>query len=93
VDGIIVHYQITKVDNTPFTSTVSHILEDDANHSLPDGRFAVDTTLGGVASRFLVPLSLTGVQTITVEARATSLTGAPLTGSPIVFVVPVKKGT
>jgi hypothetical protein len=93
VDGIIVHYQITKIDNSTVVDTGGNTLVDDAGFpQRPDARRSVDTTLSGVASRFLLPVSLTGVQTITVEARATSLKGAPLTGSPVVFVVPVKKG-
>jgi hypothetical protein len=93
VDGIIVRYQITKVGNSSVVDTASHILVDDAGNSLRDERFAIDTTVSGVASRFLLPVSLSGIPSITVEARATSLKGVPLTGSPIVFVVPVKKGT
>ena len=94
VKGIVVRYAITKVNNSVVVDTGTHTLVDDANTPLRgDSRRAVDTTdASGVTSRFLVPVLLTGVDSIIVEARATSLRGAPLGGSPVRFVLPVKKG-
>ncbi|MEP6622578.1 MAG: hypothetical protein ABJE47_24865 [bacterium] len=93
VDGIVVRYQIVKVNGAP-VDVGTHTLVDANNAPLRiDARRAVDTTKnGGVASRFLSPVSLTGVDSIVVEARANSLKGTPLPGSPVRFVLPVKKG-
>lgn len=94
VDGIVVRYQITKVNGSTVVDTGSHILVDASGSPLRlDGRRAVDTTKsGGLATRYLTPVSLTGVDSLVVEARANSLRGIPLAGSPVRFVLPVKKG-
>lgn len=95
VKGILVRYQIVKINGSAVVDTGSHTLVDDANLPLRiDGRRAVDTTdASGAAGRYLVPVSLTGVDSIVVEARANSLKGIPLAGSPVRFVLPVKKGS
>ena len=95
VKGILVRYRIIKINGSLAIDTGSHTLVDDANTPLRiDARRAVDTTdASGSAARYLVPVSLTGVDSIVVEARASSLRGVPLKGSPVRFVLPVKKGS
>jgi hypothetical protein len=54
----------------------------------------VDTTdQSGIASRSVTSSIAQGVDSIVVQATATSLRAAPLGGSPVRFVLPVKKGT
>lgn len=94
VDGIVVRFQITKVNNSTVVDVGSHTLVDAGDTPLRlDARRAADTTRSGTATRYLSPVSLTGVDSIVVEARATSLKGVPLIGSPVRFVLPVKKGS
>lgn len=94
VRGIIVRYQIVKVNGSSVVDSTVYKLVDDGNNTLrTDPRRAVDTTFtDGLASRFLTAASTTGVDSVVVEARATKLDGTTLTGSPVRFVVPVKKG-
>ncbi len=94
VKAIIVRYQITRVNGLTAVDSNYFKLLDDGNSTLrSDPRLGVDTTdAGGVAARFLTPVVLPGTTSVEVEARATNLRGAALKGSPIRFVLPVKKG-
>jgi hypothetical protein len=94
VQGIIVHYQILKVNGTSAVdSTVFTLVDDIGEPVTGDPRTAVDTTdAAGLASRFLITANTTGVDSVVVTASATNLKGALLTGSPVRFVIPVKKG-
>ena len=88
--GIVVRYRI--VSTTPARTV------DPAFFFFPDGlrgdltRAADTTDASGIASRTIIASDVTGLTSIRVEASATSLLGAPLAGSPVVFDVPVKKG-
>jgi hypothetical protein len=94
VQAIIVHYQILKVNNsTNVDSTVFTLVDDGGNPVKGDPRTAVDTTdAAGIASRVLISATTAGVDSVVVTASATNLKGALLGGSPVRFVIPVKKG-
>ncbi|MEO7456711.1 MAG: hypothetical protein ABIY52_10650 [Gemmatimonadaceae bacterium] len=89
--GIIVRYRIT--GTTP-SRTV-----DPSFFFFPDGlrgdlTRATDTTdASGFASRTIIASDVAGLTSIEVEATAKSLLGVPLTGSPVTFSIPVKKGS
>jgi hypothetical protein len=88
VNGIVVHYRIVfpmLVDSIVFTEGVR-----------PDLTKSVDTTTSttpGVASRRMISIATQPLDSIIVEASANNLRGQPLTGSPVRFRIPVKKGT
>jgi hypothetical protein len=88
VPGIIVRYQITKMNGSPVVdSTQVELLDDTTNPLRSDSRQAVDTTdSGGLASRFLLPNSVTLVS-VEIHATATNLRGVALPGSPVVFII------
>lgn len=94
VKGIIVRYQITKVNGVAAVDSNLFKLYDDANNTLrSDPRIAVDTTdASGTVGRVLLP-GLTSVTSVELEARATSLKGIPLKGSPLPIVLVLKKGS
>lgn len=94
VDGIIVTYRIERLfpDSIPSGRAV---FTNDADATVrPDSTIAVDTTSsGGNASRKLLVLSESGVDSVFVIASAADLAkGAPpLSGSPVRFILRVKK--
>ena len=91
VNGIIVRYRIDSL--LPATLPPgSAILTNAAGSSLrPDSTVAVDTTKGaGNATRNVLVVVGSGVQTVFISASARRLDGAPLQGSPVRFVLEVK---
>jgi hypothetical protein len=88
VKGIVVHYRIAALYPTrPVDSTLVFF---------PNGQTtAVDTTTAvpGSASRTVILSSTTGVDSVAVNATANNLRGKPLGGSPVRFVLHVKKGS
>ena len=94
VKGIVVRYQITKVNGAPSVdSSLVKLVDGTLSTLRSDPRRAVDTTdASGVAGRVLVP-GQTGMTSAEVEARATNLAGVPLRGSPYRFVLVAKKGS
>lgn len=91
VRGIIVRYQISRVyPSRPVTSTEFFF----AGGLRGDLTRAVDTTdQSGVASRTITSSVAQGVDSVEVTATALSLRAVPLNGSPVRFILPVKKGT
>jgi hypothetical protein len=94
VKSIIVRYQITRIDGAAVVDSNDFKLVDDAHNTVRgDPRTAVDTTDGaGTTGRILLPIRTT-FTSVQVEARATSLTGVPLKGSPVIFALVAKKGS
>jgi hypothetical protein len=91
VNGIIVRYRVDTL--YPVRSTTgSAVLTNSAGMiPRPDSTAAVDTTKGsGASSRNLV-VSGSGVDSVVVRVRASSLRGVSLRGSPVRFVLRVKK--
>ncbi len=91
VRGIVVRYQITNVyPAQPVNdSTVIFLIGLRGNRTR-----AVDTTdQSGVTSRTISASVLQGIDSVVVQATATSLRALPLGGSPVRFVLPIKKGT
>ena len=91
VPGVVVRYRIV--------STVPSRTIDPAVFFFTEGQRAdltrtVDTTTTGsiATSRTIVASDVTGLTSIVVEATANNLRGVPLPGSPVRFVIPVKKG-
>jgi hypothetical protein len=88
VNGILVRYRIvypSLADSIVFTEGAR-----------PDLTKSVDTTLSttpGVASRSIISIATQPLDSIVVEASANNLKGQPLTGSPVRFKIPVKKGS
>ena len=91
VPGIIVRYRI--VSTTP-SRTIDPTLFFFTEGQRADLTRTVDTTTTASlsTSRTIIAADLTGLTSITVEATANNLKGVPLAGSPIRFVIPVKKG-
>ena len=90
VRAILVRYRITKV----YPGTVDPALYVLESGLSSDPTRSVDTTdAGGTASRTLTAVTLSGVDSVEVQASANNLLGAALKGSPLRFVLPVKKGS
>ena len=91
VPGIIVRYRI--VSTVP-SRTIDPTLFFFTEGQRADLTRTVDTTLTSsqTTSRAIIASDVTGLTSITVEARANNLKGVPLPGSPVRFVIPVKKG-
>jgi hypothetical protein len=91
VNGVIVRYHIDSV--YPTTSRTGNAVLTNSAGAIPrpDSTTAVDTTKGaGASSRNLV-VSGSGVDSVVVRARASSLRGTSLRGSPVRFVLKVRK--
>ncbi len=87
VKGIIVRYRITNL--YPARAFDSSLV------ALSNGRtVATDTTAeGGTAGVSVILTNKAGIDSVAVEARANNLRGVALKGSPIRFVLPIKRGT
>ncbi len=86
VKGIIVKYTVTSV--YPARSFDSSFV------FLGSGRLtASDTTTTDGTSTTVGVKDVTGLDSVAVLARANNLRGQPLKGSPVRFVIPVKRGT
>ncbi len=90
VGGIIVRYQIVATYPARPVSAALAVFD------VPlagDPTRAVDTTdASGTVSRAIVPVTLSGLDSVEVRATALSLRGMPLRGSPLRFILPVKRG-
>lgn len=90
VRGIIVRYQITNVYPSRAVDPKEFFFSAGLRGDLTR---AVDTTdASGVASRSVTSSVATGVDSVVVQATVTSLRNTRLGGSPVRFVLPVKKG-
>lgn len=91
VTGIIVRYQITGVVPAKPIDPAELFFQDALRS---DVRRSADTTdASGVASRTIIARAPQGTESVEIQASATSLKGIPLRGSPVRFILPVKKGT
>ena len=92
VRGIVVRYRIA---NLYPARTIDPALVFFTNGLRTDLTRAVDTTTAnpGTASRTITMVSTQGVDSVAVEASANDLRGRPLHGSPVRFVIPVKRGS
>lgn len=86
VSGIIVHYRIVFPQ---ISDTVLFFTEGVRGHLSQ----STDTTAGGVASRSIITIDATQFDSVIVEATARNLKGDVLSGSPVRFRIPVKKGS
>lgn len=97
VGGIRVRYRIAAVYFPTGIARGRYYLADDANNVLrPDSTLALDTTSSaGAASRaFVAPAIADGAavaDSVLVEASALSQRGVPLHGSPVRFVIRVRR--
>lgn len=91
VRAVVVRYQIANVYPAKPVSATEFFFSNGVRGDLTR---AVDTTdASGVASRSITSSVATGVDSVAVLATVLSLRGTPLRGSPLRFVLPVKKGT
>jgi hypothetical protein len=93
VNGIVVRYRIDSLRPAGLPSGRAVLTNASGSVNRPDSTVAVDTTdASGNASRTLIVLAGTGVETVFVSAAAQRLRGAaPLDGSPLRFVVRVRQ--
>ena len=97
VGGIRVRYRIVAVYPASPATARPYYLADDGNNVLrPDSTIALDTTsAGGVASRaFVAPAvgdAATMADSALVEVRASSQRGVELRGSPVRFVIRIRR--
>jgi hypothetical protein len=93
VNGIIVRYRIDSLRPAGLPSGRAVLTNATGAVSRPDSTIAVDTTdASGSASRALLVLAGTGVDTVFVSASARRLrTGTPLEAGPVRFIVAVRQ--
>jgi hypothetical protein len=93
VNGIIVRYRVDSLRPAGLPSGRAVLTNAAGSVSRPDSLVAVDTTdATGTASRTVLVLAGTGVETVFVSASARRLRdGLPLGGSPVSFVVRVRQ--
>ena len=93
VNGIIVRYRIDGLRPSGLPSGRAVLTNAAGAVNRPDSTIAVDTTdATGTASRTVLVLAGTGVETVFVSASARHLhDGSPLDGSPVQFVVRVRQ--
>jgi hypothetical protein len=91
--GIIVHFQITKVNGVAQVDPASFkLLFDSGQPSLINPTLSVDTTdVNGIASRTLLAIPPT-FGSVEVQVSASDMRGKALGGSPVTFLLPQKKG-
>lgn len=93
--GIVVQYQLIKVNGSTTIDSTRVFLVDDANNPLRNSTTtAIDTTdATGVARRFVTVSDTTGIRTIEIRATARPLRAAEtIGGNPVKFLLPLKKG-
>ena len=90
VKGIVVRYQISSVFPSRTIDATQFFFLEGAGRDVT--RSSDTTDVGGIASRTVETLVSSGLDSIIVQATATSLLGQPLRGSPVRFSIPVKKG-
>jgi hypothetical protein len=91
--GIVVNYRIVAVNGNTAIDTLSVFLVDDANNPLRNNRTAIDTTdASGIANRFVLVSDTTGIRTIEISATARPLHAETISGNPVRFLIPLKKG-
>lgn len=99
VRGIVVRYAVSRVyrsagtiDSTATDSTNFFLLDDVLKPRRSNQLTLADTTNeSGTAGRVLLAVVRTGIDSVEVRARATNLRGVPLKGSPVRFIVKVKR--
>jgi hypothetical protein len=91
--GVVIRYQIMKVNGSTTVDPTKVFLVDDQNVPLFNAQTAgVDTTdASGLATRFVVVSDTTGISTIEIRATARPLKGETLSGNPVTFTLPLKK--
>ena len=91
--GVVVTYQVMRVNGSTTVDPVKVFLVDDQNLLLRNTpTVAMDTTdASGIAKRYVVVSDTTGINTIEVRATARALKGETLTGNPVTFTLPLKK--
>lgn len=90
VAGIIVRYRIAAFYPAATVDPVKVFFTDGLTGDLTR---SVDTTdASGTASKIVTLSTRTGIDSVRVEASATNLRGVPLKGSPVRFILHVKKG-
>ena len=91
--GVVVTYQITKVNGSTTVDSTKVFLVDDKNAPLLNApTAAIDTTdASGIATRFILVSDTTGINTIEIRATARALRGESLLGNPVTFTLPLKK--
>jgi hypothetical protein len=93
VNGIIVRYRVDSLHPSSIPSGRAVLTNAAGNVSRPDSLVAADTTdASGSASRTVIVLAGSGVDTVFVSASAQRLRdGAPVGGSPVRFTVAVRR--
>ena len=91
--GVVITYQVTKVNGSTTVNPAKVFLVDDQNVLLRNTpTAAVDTTdASGIATRFVVVSDTVGINTIEVRATARKLRSETLAGNPVTFTLPLKK--
>lgn len=91
--GVVVSYQITKVNGSATVDSTKVFLVDDQNLPLLNApTAAVDSTdASGIAKRFVVVSDTVGISTVEIRATARRLKGETLVGNPVTFTLPLKK--
>jgi hypothetical protein len=91
--GVVITYQITKVNGSTTVDPTKVFLVDDQNVPLRNApTAAVDTTdASGIATRLVFVSDTTGISTIEIRATARPLKGETLGGNPVTFTLPLKK--
>jgi hypothetical protein len=91
--GVVVTYQVMKVNGSTTIDPVKVFLVDDQNVLLrTTPTVAVDTTdASGIAKRYVVVSDTAGINTIEVRATPRALKGEALSGNPITFTLSLKK--
>lgn len=91
--GVVVTYQVMKVNGSSTVDPAKVFLVDDQNLLLRNSpTLAVDTTdASGIAKRYVVVSDTTGINSVEIRATARPLKGETLTGNPVTFTLPLKK--
>lgn len=91
--GVVVTYQVMKVNGSSTVDPAKVFLVDDQNLLLRNSpTVAVDTTdASGIATRYVVVSDTAGINTVEVRATARPLKGESLAGNPVTFTLPLKK--
>jgi hypothetical protein len=90
--GVVVAYQIVKVNGSTTVDPAKVFLVDDKNVPLRNPVAAVDSTdASGIAKRYVVVSDTAGINSVEIRATARPLKGETLSGNPVTFTLPLKK--
>lgn len=90
--GVVVAYQIVKVNGSATVDPAKVFLVDDQNVPLRNPITAVDSTdASGIAKRYVVVSDTAGINSVEIRATARPLKGETLAGNPVTFTLPLKK--